>query len=522
VDLLAEQRGGGAGPVARLRRALPRPGWREFSVSRRIGGYVVAVVSVAVAAGVTLTVLPTLLSRNPFALFYAAVVVTAWFAGLGPSLLASALAVYVLGELFIPSFTSGLEQTAVQVGAFFFIAILISSLNAGRQRAERELHKAKEAAEHANAAKDQFLAVLSHELRTPLTPALAAASALEHDPDVPAEVRGDIEMIRRNIDLEARLIDDLLDLTRISRGKLQVVKQTVDVHRLVDQVLEICAADVDRKRLHVLRTMRATRTTVEADPARIQQVVWNLVKNAVKFTAEDGHLWIRSDDVVDGPRGGHVMLEVRDDGIGIEPGVLPRIFDAFEQGEKSITRRFGGLGLGLAISKALVELHDGTLTADSAGPGRGAVFTLTLPTLVPTAATGPHAVPGGGAPAPNGGGSPKRLLLVEDHEDTARIMARLLRRSRYDVRTAASVSAALETARDNVFDLVISDLGLPDGSGLELMEQLRAMYDLKGIALTGYGMEEDLRRCKDAGFVAHLTKPVNIQALHDAIHTHTR
>ena len=426
-----------------------------------------------------------------------------------------------------------------------------------RRQAEEELKRAKETAEAANAAKDHFLAVLSHELRTPLSPVLSTVQAMEDEPGLRDEWRESLEMIRRNVEMEARLIDDLLDLTRISKGKLELHVQTVDAHACLAHAVEICRADLAAKRLRLEADPAAARRHVRGDAARLQQVFWNLIKNAVKFTPEGGTVTVRTrnEEVGSGEwRVGRkevepgapahsiphtplpassspalIRIEVADTGIGIEPDVLPRIFDAFEQGERSITRRFGGLGLGLAISKALVDMQGGRLSAASAGKGRGAVFSVELAVVEPKPDDLAH--PAGLGP----GGARRgdvRILLVDDHADTARAMSRLLARSGYQVAVAGSVNAALDafSRGGDTFDLLISDIGLPDGSGLELMRQIREMQQqrnpgdpahpprpLRGIALSGFGMEEDVRRSKEAGFFEHLTKPVHFPRLQEVI-----
>jgi signal transduction histidine kinase len=383
-----------------------------------------------------------------------------------------------------------------------------------RRRDEEDLRAAKEAAEAANRAKDRFLAVLSHELRTPLTPVLAALSALEKDPAVPAALRPSLDMIQRNIALEARLIDDLLDLTGIANGKLQLGFAPVDLHALIRQVVQICGGELAAKGLCVETDLAASPSHVQGDSDRLHQVLWNLVRNAVKFTPEGGRITARTWN----PAPGRVAVEVADTGIGIEPHLLTRIFDAFEQGRPEINQHFGGLGLGLAISRGLIEAHQGSLVAHSDGPGRGTTFRVDLAALdgVPPSApetTRPEELPEPAA-VPT---SASRILLVDDHVDTLEITGLLLRNLSYEVDLAVDVRSALELADAIRFDLVVSDLGLPDGSGLDLMRELRDRYGLKGIALSGYGMQEDLRLSHLAGFVEHLVKPVTFQALQAAI-----
>src|SRR5215472_17001548 len=225
----------------------------------------------------------------------------------------------------------------------------------------------------SNLAKDQFLAMLSHELRTPLTPVLASALALESEPDLPRDIHESLQMIRRNVELEARLIDDLLDLTRIDRGKVQLNFEVVDAHTLLQNALDICQAEIDRKNLARVLNLGARKLHMRADPARLQQIFWNLINNAVKFTPRNGQIIITTSN--DSDR--QLRLEIVDTGMGIDAHALPKIFDAFEQGGRT---QSGGLGLGLAISKALVGAHKGTITAQSAGRNKGATFTLVFPT----------------------------------------------------------------------------------------------------------------------------------------------
>ncbi|HET9227438.1 MAG TPA: ATP-binding protein [Thermoanaerobaculia bacterium] len=380
------------------------------------------------------------------------------------------------------------------------------------QKRSESLERAWISAEAMNQAKDRFLATLSHELRTPLTPVLAVISSLEGDERLPGHFRREITMVRRNVELEARLIDDLLDLTRVSSGKIQLDRKEVDLHEVVEHAIQTsCAGDLATGRRRIEVDLSSEEHHLWGDAPRLIQVFWNLLNNAVKFTPEGGAISVRS--YGDGP--GRAAIEITDTGVGIEPEVLPRIFDAFEQGEPDVTRRFGGLGLGLAISKAIVELHGGSISVSSEGRDRGTKFSVHLPARPPRfeAAKVPAAA---GAPEPPS--LRLRVLLVEDHSDTAAALADLMRMHGHDVRVATSVAQALTTASaEDGFDLVVSDLGLPDGSGQDLMRQLSERFGLRGIALSGYGMEEDVRRSREAGFERHLTKPVNLEALETAI-----
>jgi len=378
------------------------------------------------------------------------------------------------------------------------------SLASELQNRQEELQKTNlELAEKArsNLAKDQFLAMLSHELRTPLTPVLASALALESEPALPQEVHESLHMIRRNVELEARLIDDLLDLTRIDRGKVQLNFEVVDAHTLLQNALEICQAEIDRKHLRRSLNLGARKVHLRADPARLQQIFWNLINNAVKFTPSDGQISISTSNTSKG----ELRVEIADTGLGIESEALPKIFDAFEQGERT---QLGGLGLGLAISKALVEAHKGTITAQSVGRNKGSTFTLVFPTSEKAAAQIEPAV------------SPKlpahqamRILLVEDHEDSNRSLTNLLRRRGYHVQSALNFQSALDLGTKGEFDVLISDLALPDGSGIDLMQTLQSTRPILGIALTGFGMEDDVRKSREAGFQHHLVKPIDLNKL---------
>jgi len=434
-------------------------------------------------------------------------------------------------------FYSNVHRRHFEVIAFRPVAGQFAALVAdvtARKQAQEALAAAKFTAEQASKAKDDFIAVLSHELRNPLNPVLATASLLRADPRFDADTREQLEVICRNVDLEARLIDDLLDVTRIERGKVELHRQPIDLGTIIQRAVEVCRPDIAAQKLEfALDPGPDAPYLVEADAARLQQVFWNLLKNAIKFTPQGGAVGIRVrreegpqgqgrkascdlgatarplDPSPPGPLDPFVTVEVTDSGIGMEPAVMGRIFNAFEQAERSVTRQFGGLGLGLAISKALVDLHGGTIAVRSAGRGQGATFTVRLPLC---AATLPAVTPTTSAPP-----APVRrlhILLVEDHGDTARIMRRLLSADGHDVHHAADMATALTLAGQQAFDLLLSDLGLPDGTGLDLMRALRARgITLPAIALSGYGQEKDLQESQAAGFRAHLVKPVSLPKL---------
>jgi PAS domain S-box-containing protein len=373
---------------------------------------------------------------------------------------------------------------------------------------EEAMRAAKESAEAANRSKDRFLAVLSHELRTPLSPVLMSVAAMEADPDLPPAVHEEMLMIRRNIELETRLIDDLLDLSRIVNGKLALQTRPVDLNEKVKHVAQMCREQILEKAIRLHISLDPRLGLLPGDPSRLQQVLWNVLKNAAKFTPESGDIYVTTKLTPDG----FAQVVVRDTGIGIAATALPSIFDAFEQGGPEITRQFGGLGLGLAISKVLVEMHGGAIRAESTGLGKGATFVVTLPDA--------HEAGEERAPEPPGDEpgavTNVRLLIAEDHVDTARILGRLLRKRGYTVRVAGTVREAIQALADPV-DILISDVGLPDGTGYELMRRAREIRPIPGIAMSGFGMEEDVARSREAGFAEHLVKPVDAVQIDETI-----
>src|SRR5438270_13612979 len=321
----------------------------------------------------------------------------------------------------------------------------------------REFEAEKIAAQKASKAKDDFLAALSHELRTPLTPALAAATYLQDNAEkLPPEFTEDIEIIKRNVQLQARLIDDLLDLTRIARGKLHLEFEDCDAHKIIKNALEMAESAIAAKQLNISTALEAKQCHILADCIRLQQVFWNLINNAVKFTAQGGQITLRTFNDKDG----RFHFEIEDTGIGIEPQRLASLFQPFEQADPSVSRQFGGLGLGLAISKRLVDLHHGRIEADSAGRSFGATFKVTLDTLPQgAAAVGLNHRLGGKT------SKPLRILLVEDHQDTRRTLSRLLTHFGHNVVTADKVEGAMAIMASNNIDAVLCDIGLPDGRG---------------------------------------------------------
>lgn len=382
------------------------------------------------------------------------------------------------------------------------------------EASHRELAEALTATEQARAeavaagrAKDQFLATLSHELRTPLTPVLMVAAEGAANPALSLATRDDFELVRRNIELEARLIDDMLDITRIIQGKLALQRVPVDIHDTIRHALETTGAAAAARAIVPTVELRARHCRVSGDPARLQQILINLVGNAIKFTPPGGAVTVSTD--ADEPRG-EIVIRITDTGIGLSPEELARIFQPFAQGShagETGSPVYGGLGLGLAIVEELTVRHGGRVSASSPGPGQGATFQVVLPLMTDPPEAGAD---GSRATMPEPGPH-CRILLVEDHGNTRTVLARVLERRGHRVVAVGTRAAALDACRQETFDVLVSDLGLPDGDGCGLFRELRELQpELAGIAVSGFGMAGDLRRSAEAGFAAHLVKPVTV------------
>jgi CheY-like chemotaxis protein len=344
-----------------------------------------------------------------------------------------------------------------------------------------------------------------------LSPVLMLASAAADDPSRPADVRSEFDVIRRNVELEARLIDDLLDLTRISRGKMTIQPGLVDVHAMLRNALETVRREMQEKKISLELQLEAAPSVITADPARLQQVFWNLLSNATKFSGHGGTVRVGTRQPASDSR--RIVVTVSDDGIGMTSEEIAHGFEPFAQGEhvRSVEgAKYGGLGLGLAISQQITQLMGGSISLQSAGTGRGCTVTVEFPLADPTAERKSPA-PAAATPLGRKGG---RVLVVEDHRDTRQALVGLLKGRRYAVTAAASVAQAMEQLGRAPYDLMISDLGLPDGDGYKLMRAARELQpELVGIALSGYGSEDDRRRAIAAGFADHLTKPVVVDHL---------
>ncbi|MBV9876959.1 MAG: CHASE3 domain-containing protein [Verrucomicrobia bacterium] len=364
--------------------------------------------------------------------------------------------------------------------------------------------------EKANQAKDEFLAALSHELRAPLTPIIATLNRWQAQKRLDKEMLAELTMLQRNAALEARLVDDLLDIARITQRKMPLSRQVMEITVLVRAALEMVNDEVRDRKMRVAVNSPTQPLLVDVDPARIQQVFWNILKNALKFTQDGGCIDIETSST----SATSVSISFTDNGIGMSSQTLGRIFQPFEQGAEQLMRSYSGLGLGLAISKSLVEAHGGTISAASAGHGTGSTFLITLPKAFRSATIAPD--PASNEILPVGLGS-LRVLMIEDHEDTAIVMAHMLGDMGHKVVSANSVASAVDILTRETFDLIVSDIGLPDGNGVSLIHAVRSFCQAPAIALTGYGMREDVERCLNAGFNRHVTKPVTFDTLRRTI-----
>jgi PAS domain S-box-containing protein len=368
---------------------------------------------------------------------------------------------------------------------------------------------ALEEAQQVAKVKDEFLATLSHELRTPIAVIMNWLNVMRTDPPTPEELSQGLEVMERNARLMTKLINDLLDVSGIISGKLVLEREPVAVERLLEKWVESVRPAADAKGIALVTDIVRLAGPASIDSSRLQQVFANLLSNAIRFTGRGGRIEVRCRQA-----GKQIRISVTDDGEGIAPEMLPLVFDRFRQADSSITRRHGGLGLGLAIVRHIVELHGGAVSAHSEGPDRGSTFVVTLPFSPPAAARGvaaPAAVPrvARGSRLKN-----LRILAVDDDSDARDVLDRLLQREKAEVRTAGSASDAIAVAESWRPDILLLDLGMPGESGYELLARLRRMgHRAPAVAMTGYAREEDAARALYAGFQAHLAKPFQMDEL---------
>ncbi|HEU4459838.1 MAG TPA: response regulator [Methylibium sp.] len=378
-----------------------------------------------------------------------------------------------------------------------------------RRAAERDLQE-------SSRRKDEFLAMLSHELRNPLAPIRNAAEVVRHAARDDRQLQWASAVLSRQVAQMRRLIDELLDVARISEGKVNLQLETLDLRVALEESVETIRPVLESRRQTLRIAAPKEAVWVRGDAGRLAQILGNLLTNAVKYTDERGDIELTLDHA-----GGEATLRVRDSGIGIEAELMPRIFDLFQQGERELDRSQGGLGVGLTLARRLVEMHHGSIDAFSEGPGRGAEFIVRLPCIAGIAAT----------PAPQAAAEPRaaeqahrcRVLVVDDNPDTAETAAIVLRLAGHELHTAGDAAEALKLAGEHAPEVVVLDIGLPGMDGYQAAGRLRQMPSMRAallIAMTGYGSEADRARAHDAGFDLHLTKPADPQDIADAIQRH--
>jgi signal transduction histidine kinase len=487
-----------------------------------IPGYGVAALVTGAILLASLALRQVLEDAVPLVLFILAVMVSAWYGGLGPGVLSSVLSV-LAGNYFLMeparSFSLSSPSDWLRVAAFLVTAGVVSSLSESLHEARRQAELRADALREADRRKDEFLAMLSHELRNPLAAIHNAVQILAlygRDPEQVERIR---ELIERQLSQLVRLVEDLLDLSRVTRGKIKLRRGSVNLAQVVSTAVETSRPLIEARGHQLTVALPEPPLYVDADAARLAQVLSNLLNNAAKYTRVAGRIDLLA-ELVDG----EVCLRVRDTGIGIAPEMLPRVFDLFVQAESSTDRTQGGLGVGLTLARQLIEMHDGTIEARSAGLGRGTEIVVHLPALPCTAV---EKAPGGSASERPGSAmaEPLRILIVDDNMDSAESLALLMRMAGHEVRTAYEGLSAVAEARTFMPDVVVLDIGLPGMDGYEVAHRLRQEPGgdrLMLLALTGYGQEEDRRRSREAGFDHHLVKPINLERFQELLESWCR
>jgi len=512
--------------------------------------YVIAVAAVIVTGAVTASV-PLLRDRLTFFLFWPLTFALSWFGGTGPALLAVALSACVVIFMMPPGVALEGEGLALTVGSFWIMGTMAALVALWRERAvaeaqrqrttaeqamaeaQRERHAAETAlaqaerdrrtAEAANRAKDSFLATISHELRTPLSPILTWTRMLREQRLDAEKAERAVEIIERNAQLQATLIEDLLDVSRIVEGKLALEVRPVVLAEVVEHAIDTVRAAADAKNIRLQVVLDTTLAPLPGDPDRLQQVFWNLLSNAVKFTPPGGRVHVVLERV-----NSHVEIAVSDTGKGIPAAQIPRLFERFWQADASSTRTNTGLGLGLAIARHLVEMHGGTVVAESPGEGQGSTFTVKLPVVPVTRTAGelvrrhPIAHTDGKRVATGFARLDGiKVLVVDDEPDTNEVVRTLLDQCGAEVRTAGSTAHALQKLEHWIPHVVVTDIGMPSDDGFALIAAVRKKPGpasrVPMVALTAFAGVEDRVRLLDAGFQLHIAKPADPGELTAAI-----
>jgi signal transduction histidine kinase len=492
---------------------------KTVAPSRLVVSYGVAILSVLFALALRVLAWPIFQAEAPFLFFVAAVVLSAWYGGLGPGLLATFLSSLATEYYLLPPFQqlqhlqlSHLIWICTFSGIGAFVSYLMENLHIARHRSEeigRTAVLRVAESEKARKRQDEFLAMLSHELRNPLYAILNAATILKSNNPSEQIAQRAGRVIERQIDHTSRLLDSLLDTSRFMHGKIDLQLERVDLNTIIIVSVDSCRPLIESRRQTLTVATASEPLPVDADPVRLEQVFTNLLNNAAKFTTIGGHIWITA-----AREGNEAIVLVRDNGIGIAPELLPDIFDIFVQGKRSSDRSEGGLGVGLTLVRALVALHHGKIEAHSDGVGQGSQFLIRLPLFerqelaVPTA-EGPLKMASG-----------LKILLVEDSVDSAELVGFLLSADGHTVKLAHDGESGIAIAAEFVPQIILLDIGLPGMDGYEVAEHLRrdpVLSKIPLIALTGYGRDTDRNRSTQAGFCRHLTKPVDLDKLRQAL-----
>ncbi len=519
---------------------------RAIDPKQLAGRYLVALISTLGALWLRSTLHPWLKDECPFSLFYLSVLLTAWLAGTGPAVLAMILGTASAAFFFIePRISLRVDSLSeiIQLGIYVVVNVVATWLfeRSKRQRLlaeQRALENSRlsDSLRKADERKDEYLALLAHELRNPLAPIRSGLVVLERESTAPSEVQRVRRIMQRQVDHLVRLTQDLLDVSRITRGKIVLQQEPIALQQVVDDALEMVGGEIEQRRHQFQRLLPDEPVRVRGDRVRLTQLVANLLSNAAKYTPDSGRIVLELES-----HAGFADLSVRDNGIGFSSEQSERIFQPFTQVDPSRTREQGGLGLGLAIVRHLAELHDGSVAAHSRGPGLGAVFTARLPVLPSTtdersrgtacdeaidapremdSAMSPATADAPAVPSAAATSAPRRILLVEDNPDAAALLAELLRGDGYVVLTANDGLAALQVAVEHEPDVCLLDIGLPGMDGYEVARRIRRTARGKAmrlIAVTGWGTVADRTAAMQAGFDRHLVKPVSYTDLVEVI-----
>ncbi len=422
----------------------------------------------------------------------------------------------IIGGLFfghpeIGVFTERAERLVVGIAAHAAVAVDNARLYEARKELLESERSARSEVERASAMKDDFLATVSHELRTPLNAILGWLRILRSRPVAASELEHALEVMERNASIQIQLIEDLLDMSRITSGKMRLDVQPLNPVAFIEAAVQTVTPAAEAKGIRLRTVLDPTAGPITGDPSRLQQVVWNLLSNAIKFTGRNGQV-----EIVLRRAGSHIEVIVADTGAGIKPESLSMIFDRFQQGDSSRTRAVGGLGLGLSIVKHLVEQHGGSVSVASPGEGEGATFTIRLPlTAIRAGGGGPRVMknPTAATDYRFSDLSGIKVLVVDDQADARDLIRRVLTECGADVATATSVDETLTAIEEHRPDVLVSDIGMPEVDGYELLRRVRALGHARGgglpaIALTAFSRSEDRTRALRAGFLVHVTKPV--------------